>query len=385
MRKYIAVLFFILAGCIGPTVEERVEIAFSDPTMANLTYASSDRGKDKEITIYGNFVKVSDAERAIYAIDNNKYLKGDNIQIIKSVKVKVVSGGEIAAVLASWITPKLQLKIEDGQVAFTGTVPSQNDIFLLDLAIKQMCEDRNCPDITIDAKVYVPPKRYISKKFVNFYKTPNGKKMGRMIGGQLVEVAEEEDGWSKVKLQDAYKISDVWVKDSGLNSVRASFDIGYREFLSVCDFGEMEEWISNGGSGIGLMSCEAIYLHLGGRKGGSKYFDHYLALGFAGAKINVPSDPTATYVVISKKNLRDHMVGDTLNSVFSDEYIIVTKRVGRSGTSYSRREIDCNTGTQRYLGDGDSIQEMNGYYNVGSMNRPVSRSISYYVQRHVCK
>ncbi|PHR92940.1 MAG: hypothetical protein COA69_06365 [Robiginitomaculum sp.] len=88
--------------------------------------------------------------------------------------------------------------------------------------------------------------------------------------------------------------------------------------------------------------------------------------------INVPSD-SASYYLLSKTKMS------------SGNWNAVTKRNGSSGTSYSRREINCRAQTFRYLGDGDTIKEMNGYYNKGHMADLVTGSISYHVVQHVCR
>lgn len=67
-----------------------------------------------------------------------------------------------------------------------------------------------------------------------------------------------------------------------------------------------------------------------------------------GQYIPVPSDPHANYYAL------------TLTRGLNDgEVILTTHRDGPSGTSYTKRLNDCIAHTYRYLGDGDTIEEMN--------------------------
>lgn len=90
-----------------------------------------------------------------------------------------------------------------------------------------------------------------------------------------------------------------------------------------------------------------------------------------GKPYKIESDPSATYY-----NLEFGGRG-TLRT-------IVTKREGKSGTSYAKREIDCNARTFRYLGEGDTLAEAkrsNGNFPMGHLT---DRSISSYVADQAC-
>lgn len=91
-----------------------------------------------------------------------------------------------------------------------------------------------------------------------------------------------------------------------------------------------------------------------------------------GTLLAVPSDPKAQYFVFER--------GGTLTRP-----TIVTKRVGPSGTSFSRREFDCSARTVRYLGTGDSISEMNAGSPAPAMAPVVAGAIADYVGRAACK
>ena len=64
---------------------------------------------------------------------------------------------------------------------------------------------------------------------------------------------------------------------------------------------------------------------------------------------------------------------------------IVTHRNGPSGPSFTRREVDCDAGTFRYLGTGDSLEEMRKSKAGGKMSPLTDRSISSYVAAQACE
>lgn len=64
---------------------------------------------------------------------------------------------------------------------------------------------------------------------------------------------------------------------------------------------------------------------------------------------------------------------------------IVTKRVGSSGTSYSKRLYNCSNNTVKYLGTGDTLAEMARSKADPKMSPIVGQSIADYVGRQACK
>ena len=64
---------------------------------------------------------------------------------------------------------------------------------------------------------------------------------------------------------------------------------------------------------------------------------------------------------------------------------IVTKRVGSSGTSYSKRLYNCTNNTVKYLGTGDTLAEMAQSKADPKMAPIVGQSIADYVGRQACK
>lgn len=87
---------------------------------------------------------------------------------------------------------------------------------------------------------------------------------------------------------------------------------------------------------------------------------------------HVPSDPKARYFVLGKGG---HF----------EERIIVTKRVGSSGTSFSRRVYNCTTRMVKYLGSGDSIEAMNQSRPDPNMAPIVPGAIADYVGMEACR
>ena len=91
-----------------------------------------------------------------------------------------------------------------------------------------------------------------------------------------------------------------------------------------------------------------------------------------GAPLLVPSDLKAQFFVLER--------GGTIARP-----TIVTKRVGPSGTTFSRREYDCAARTVRYLGTGESMTEMNAGSPDPNMAPIVDGAIADYVGRAACK
>lgn len=90
--------------------------------------------------------------------------------------------------------------------------------------------------------------------------------------------------------------------------------------------------------------------------------------------IKVASDPSAAYRLLS------------LSKMANGNLQVTTGRVGRSGTSFARREVNCRAMTFRYLGEGDTLtQAMRNAPNRGRMTEAMSTSISGEVSRFACK
>lgn len=94
---------------------------------------------------------------------------------------------------------------------------------------------------------------------------------------------------------------------------------------------------------------------------------------FAAEKpLGVPSDSKAQFFVLEKGSS-------------GSERTIVTRRVGSSGTSYSKRLYNCKNSTVKYLGTGDSLTEMASSRADPNMAPIVRGSIAYYVGVEACK
>lgn len=98
-----------------------------------------------------------------------------------------------------------------------------------------------------------------------------------------------------------------------------------------------------------------------------------ILLNAAAISVNVPSDPGVNYAIV----VQDY--GGGTKSV-------VTKRDSKSGTSYSIREVNCNSETFRYMGEGDTLEEaISNLDDTQSMSPVTNGSISYYILKAACK
>lgn len=91
-------------------------------------------------------------------------------------------------------------------------------------------------------------------------------------------------------------------------------------------------------------------------------------------RIKVPSDAAARYFLVSLERRQD---GDIE---------ITTRREGKSGTSYSARQVDCSTGRFAYLADGDSWDEFSRSRKTGAAGlAPLTYgSVSYWIGLRAC-
>ncbi|HDG8091882.1 TPA: hypothetical protein PCO36_000418 [Klebsiella oxytoca] len=88
--------------------------------------------------------------------------------------------------------------------------------------------------------------------------------------------------------------------------------------------------------------------------------------------ISIPTDSKAKYTIIDK-------------SMNGSMATITTKREGPSGTSYSQRLYDCTAWTVKYLGDGDTLEQMKASKPDEGMSSIVDNSIAYYIGQRACK
>lgn len=88
--------------------------------------------------------------------------------------------------------------------------------------------------------------------------------------------------------------------------------------------------------------------------------------------ISIPTDSKAKYTIIDK-------------SMNGSMAAITTMREGPSGTSYSQRLYDCAAWTVKYLGDGDTLEQMKASKPEEGMSSIVDNSIAYYIGQRACK
>ena len=90
--------------------------------------------------------------------------------------------------------------------------------------------------------------------------------------------------------------------------------------------------------------------------------------------VKVRSDPSATYHLLR------------ISKLPNGNLQVLTRRVGKSGTSFARREVNCRAMTFRYLGEGDTLkQALRNAPNRGQMTEAMSTSISGEVSRFACR
>ena len=94
----------------------------------------------------------------------------------------------------------------------------------------------------------------------------------------------------------------------------------------------------------------------------------------AGAQIDVPSDPRASYFLL-----------DLSRKSPANLVTITTKRIGPSGISFARRLVNCRNMTFRYTGDADTLEELRRQNLKGPMGPLVDGSISDVISRYACE
>jgi hypothetical protein len=88
--------------------------------------------------------------------------------------------------------------------------------------------------------------------------------------------------------------------------------------------------------------------------------------------VDVPAEPNTQFFILEK--------GDA-----GPERIIVVKHVGPSGTSYSKRLYNCINNTDKYLGGGHSLVQMDESRPEINMRPIIEGSIAYYLAIEACK
>jgi hypothetical protein len=97
------------------------------------------------------------------------------------------------------------------------------------------------------------------------------------------------------------------------------------------------------------------------------------AVALAGEKpLVVPSDLKGQYFVLEKGGN-------------NTDRTIITKRIGPSGTSFSKRLYNCKNNTVKYLGTGDTLAAMSASKPDPNMGPIVGGSIAFHVGLEACK
>ncbi len=89
--------------------------------------------------------------------------------------------------------------------------------------------------------------------------------------------------------------------------------------------------------------------------------------------IPVPSDTRASYTVLQLTPRPDGLVE------------LLNQRVGPSGTSFARREVDCRNNQFRFLGDGETLEQAQRPLKVPQVSqRLIKDTVQWDVFRFVC-
>ncbi len=98
------------------------------------------------------------------------------------------------------------------------------------------------------------------------------------------------------------------------------------------------------------------------------------APSLAGEKYRVPADTKAVYEVLSVETRADGLKE------------IITKRTSPMwGDSFSKRLVDCDAKLAKYLGDGDTLDEMNASKPSPKMRPLVAGSSTHSAYLQACK
>ena len=90
--------------------------------------------------------------------------------------------------------------------------------------------------------------------------------------------------------------------------------------------------------------------------------------------INVPTDAKTKYTALNITKRDDGLVE------------VTTKREGISGTTYSKRLVDCANSQFMYLGSGDTLEKMNSGGQADSKMASLTEgSASTYVSAYACQ
>lgn len=95
--------------------------------------------------------------------------------------------------------------------------------------------------------------------------------------------------------------------------------------------------------------------------------------GGSGTPIPVPSDPRASYTLISIEPAENGLIS------------VTNRRDGPSGESYARRLVDCSRMRFRYTGDSDTFEGLRDSEPGAPLSELVEGSISYHVSRFACE
>ncbi len=89
------------------------------------------------------------------------------------------------------------------------------------------------------------------------------------------------------------------------------------------------------------------------------------------AELSVPADSAAHYQIVSR-------------SADGPMHTLVVKRVSSEGVWFAKREFDCSTLTTRYIGGGQTPEEMNESRAEARLAAMPRGSVAFYLGKAAC-
>lgn len=272
---------------------------------------------------------------------------------------EIYSAGEIADKAYEYFKISADLGNDKGQYRYALSLKERGDDKNSFIYFNKSAEQGN-----LDAKKML--KLHFDYDFVS--KTRPQSSIQRATVSQEIPSVMAKDYWVKVEQADVYDASDNVIGTLSHSSSVTTY--GEKNGLGKIDLTH-EKWVkltdlSSTKPAIQITKPTAIVSDRGGSE---------IVAPIVERRLFVPSDTKASYYLTEVSSL-----GGNLS--------IVTKRLGPIGQSFSKREIDCSANMFRYLGDGETLEEMNSAYDVKSMRHAkkgdVNTKISYDIIQDVC-
>jgi hypothetical protein len=134
---------------------------------------------------------------------------------------------------------------------------------------------------------------------------------------------------------------------------------------------------------IGWIALILVCIMVISRCAGNRETDEGGALNIADLPSVKPTAPAGESFPVNSDTAKYRLLRQ--RTLSNGNLEVLTERIGTSGTSYARREINCDAGTFRYLGEGDTQNdaEQDGP-NPGAMGILIYPSISSETAEFAC-